>query len=89
MAGLHTHDASGTIHVENASDPTLGQFFAIWGVPLSEQQLGPNRATGSEGTRMWVDGEPSTALGNLVMEDGEEIVIAFGDERQLPSGLGP
>jgi hypothetical protein len=31
MAGLHTHDDSGTIHVENADAPTLGQFFDIGG----------------------------------------------------------
>ncbi len=36
---LHTHDGSGIIHVElpfaPASAPTLGQFFQIWGEPLS------------------------------------------------------
>jgi len=33
MAGLHTHDSSGTIHVEGVEGSTLGQFFAIWGLP--------------------------------------------------------
>lgn len=36
---LHTHDGSGIIHVELpravSSAPTLGQFFTIWGQPLS------------------------------------------------------
>ena len=38
---LHTHDASGIVHVEDPSTAsrttalhTLGQFFAIWGQPL-------------------------------------------------------
>lgn len=38
---LHTHDSSGTIHVE-APAPlpfTLGQFFDIWGEPLSSEGL--------------------------------------------------
>jgi hypothetical protein len=34
---LHTHDASGIVHIENATNPnaTLGQVFDIWGEPLS------------------------------------------------------
>ncbi|HET9095935.1 MAG TPA: hypothetical protein VFN37_04695 [Candidatus Baltobacteraceae bacterium] len=39
---LHTHDAAGIVHVEDPSTAsrttalhTLGQFFAIWGQPLS------------------------------------------------------
>ena len=36
---LHTHDGSGIIHVELpqvvSPSPTLGQFFTIWGEPLT------------------------------------------------------
>lgn len=44
---LHTHDATGVIHVESPVQRvyTLGQFFDIWGQPLSTTQVG--RATGS------------------------------------------
>lgn len=44
---LHTHDASGIIHVESPTKRvyTLGQFFDIWGQPLSSSQVG--RVTGS------------------------------------------
>ena len=65
MAGLHTHDTSGTIHVEGVNGARLGQFFRIWGVPLSANQLGPYRAGGGNAVRMWVDGKPSTAFGQL------------------------
>ncbi len=44
---LHSHQEDGVIHVESPSTSlsfTLGQFFAIWGVPLSSTQVGP--ATG-------------------------------------------
>jgi hypothetical protein len=78
MAGLHTHDASGVIHVENAADPTLGQFFEIWGVPLSPGQLGPHQAKDSERVRAWVDGRPSAELEDLVMQDGQEIAVVLG-----------
>jgi hypothetical protein len=38
---LHTHDASGKLHVEAPAPArfTLGQFFAIWGQPLSRSNV--------------------------------------------------
>lgn len=40
---LHTHDGSGILHVEIPttipSTPTLGNFFAIWGQPLSSSSV--------------------------------------------------
>jgi hypothetical protein len=38
---LHTHDDSGIIHIEapNQIAPTLGNFFDIWGQPLSRRQV--------------------------------------------------
>lgn len=89
MAGLHTHDPTGTIHIENAVDPTLGQFFEIWGVPFSAQHLGPHQNRGAEKVRMWVDGQPSRAFGDLGLEDGQQIVIAYGGADERPPGVEP
>jgi hypothetical protein len=38
---LHTHDASGIVHVEAAAPQTftLGQLFAIWGQPLTTDNV--------------------------------------------------
>jgi len=40
---LHTHDGSGIIHVElpvvPSPSPTLGDFFTIWGQPLSPSSV--------------------------------------------------
>jgi len=47
---MHTHDASGMIHIEGYTAPaggakgslyTLGDFLAVWGIPLNSMQLGP------------------------------------------------
>lgn len=40
---LHTHASDGIVHVEAPAegDYTLGQFFAVWGQPLSTTQVGP------------------------------------------------
>lgn len=78
MAGLHTHDASGTIHVEGVRGAKLGQFFAIWGVPFSARELGPLRAGSRVRVRMWVNGKPSTAFGGLRLADGQRILVTFG-----------
>jgi hypothetical protein len=77
MAGLHTHDASGTIHVEGVEHATLGQFFRIWGVALSSTRLGPYRAGGGNTVRTWVDGKPSQAFGSLKLADRQRIVIKY------------
>lgn len=74
MAGLHTHDTTGTVHNEAGTGATLGDFFAVWGVDLSATRLGPY----SGPLRMWVDGKPSRALEDLLLEDGQEIVLASG-----------
>jgi hypothetical protein len=86
MAGLHTHDPSGKIHVEGVPGARLGQFFAIWGVPLSAKQLGPYRAGGNDAVRMWVDGKPSAAFGRLKLADGQRIVVGFGPKHGPPPG---
>lgn len=38
---LHTHDNSGIIHIEAPGriNPTLAQFFAVWGQPLSRRKV--------------------------------------------------
>jgi len=42
---LHTHSADGIIHTESPIKRTytLGDFFDIWGQPLSRHRLGPAR----------------------------------------------
>lgn len=51
---LHTHDESGLIHAEapKPRDFTLGEFFDLWGQPLSREAVGP--ASGD--VTVWVDG---------------------------------
>ena len=44
---LHVHSNDGIIHIEapHKGAFTLGQFFDIWGQPLSSDQVGPARGT--------------------------------------------
>jgi len=85
MAGLHTHDDSGTIHVEGVEHATLGQFFQIWGVPMSASQLGPYHSAGPQTVRMWVNGKPSSTFGSLRLADGQRIVVSYGPATTPPA----
>jgi hypothetical protein len=60
MYWLHTHDATGEIHVESPEIRTftLGQFFDIWGKPLTADRAGDVKD--GKPLRMFVDGKPFT-----------------------------
>ncbi len=53
---LHTHDESGVIHIESPVRRgfTLGNFFDMWGQPLSPDQVGPAHGT----VTAFVNGQP-------------------------------
>jgi hypothetical protein len=67
MAPLHTHDASGTIHVESNTNRayTLGQFLDIWSA------LGLNGKT----VKANADGKPVSDYRNILLKDGEQISL--------------
>jgi hypothetical protein len=65
MAPLHTHDASGTIHVESSiiRNYTLGEFLNIWaGLDTSGKTV---KAT--------IDGKPVSDYRSITLRDGEQI----------------
>lgn len=80
MAPLHTHDSSGTIHVESTvvRDYTLGEFFDVWGVTFSDTCIMDKCNDGTKTVKMFVNGQPSTKFRNHILKDGEEISIEYG-----------
>jgi hypothetical protein len=74
---LHTHDASGLIHIESTVNYkfTLGEFFAAWGQKFSRTDVLGVHADKTHKITMTVDGRPSNAFGSLVMKDLQQIVI--------------
>ncbi len=87
---LHTHDTTGTIHVEPnyKQDFTLGDFFAVWGKPFSRGQALEYRADAAHRIVMTVDGATSDAYGELILKDKQkiEIVYAAANATSSPSG---
>jgi hypothetical protein len=74
---LHTHDATGIIHVEAPVTTTfnLGQFFAIWGQPLSRSNIG-----GFSGT--------VTAYVDSTKYDGDLGAVDFQAHKQITLIVG-
>jgi hypothetical protein len=74
---LHTHSADGIIHTESPIKRTytLGDFFDIWGQPLSRRRVGPARG-------------PVTALfdGKLFTGDPRQIPLLAHAQIQLEVG---
>jgi len=58
---LHTHAADGIIHIESPKPRafTLGNFFDVWGQPLSPNQVGPakGKVTAIYNGKVWL-GDP-------------------------------
>lgn len=55
---LHTHTPDGIIHVEApvARGFTLGQFFAVWGEPLSRTRIASAKLRPGEHLAIWING---------------------------------
>ena len=84
MAALHTHEPGEFVHNEGMPGATLGDFFAVWGVPFSSTRLGPHRTAAGSAVQMWVDDKKSDQFGALVLEDRQEIVVSFGPPASKP-----
>ena len=81
---IHTHDLKGKVHVEAAAPGvfTLGQFFAIWGQPLTNTDVAG--ITGLPVVVYTVDSSnvvtevPDTDWADIELNSKVQIVIAIG-----------
>ncbi len=81
IAELHTHDASGIIHVESPKVRTftLGDFFDVWGLRFSSHCLGGYCSTKTKHIWVWVNGKRVRSdPRKIVLESHQEIVVAYG-----------
>ena len=80
---LHTHDATGIIHVESPDDRkyTLGNFFDIWGQPLAKDNV-----AGLKGRlRVYVDGKPRSGDPRaIVLGEHTQITLIVGEPAVTP-----
>jgi hypothetical protein len=88
---LHTHDASGVIHVESPviATYTLGQFFDIWGQPLNRTDVATYPVTGGQLT-VFVDGKEYTGdPRDIPLKAHTQIVIEIGQTGPPPQNTFP
>jgi hypothetical protein len=80
---LHTHDATGIIHIEAPDERpyTLGNFFDIWGQPLKS-----DNAAGLRGkVRAYVDGKLYRGdPRSIVLKPHEQITLVVGEPDVKP-----
>lgn len=92
VASLHTHEDSGTVHVESSVSRTftLGEFFDIWGVRLSASCMGAYCNDDTNLLRVYVEGqEPpeGITIREVGLTDQQVVVIAYGTEDELPDPI--
>ncbi len=78
---LHTHDASGIIHVEAPSQGqfTLGQFFSIWGEALSSTALLDRLTDTGHQIQAFENGQPFAGdPATIPLESHTSIVVEYG-----------
>ena len=81
---LHTHDETGVIHIEAPKSESgrqfkLGDFFKIWGQPLSKKQVATIQVASGEQVKAWVNGQPYTGdPANIPLASKEQVVIEIG-----------
>jgi hypothetical protein len=87
ISDLHTHDATGIMHVEaeQVRSFSLGQFFAVWGLRLDGNCIGSLCESGGKQLRAWVNGTPVPGdPTRIVLDEHQEIVLAYGTAAQQP-----
>lgn len=79
---IHTHDLSGTLHLEvqglvTKDETKLGAFFQIWGKQFNSNCIF-DKCNGDEGTvKMTVNGKENKEFENYQMKDADNIEILY------------
>jgi hypothetical protein len=88
FAPIHTHDATGIIHVESpvVRDFSLGEVFDVWGVRFTSTCIGGYCNSGIERLQVFANGKVVTFdPRRLKLIAHEEIVVTFGLPEQIPT----
>jgi hypothetical protein len=84
---IHTHTPDGFIHVEAPLDRsfTLGDFFTVWGKPLSTTTAASASVKKGESEKVWVNGKPFTGdPRSIPLTAHADIVIQVGPPYDKP-----
>jgi hypothetical protein len=92
FAWLHTHAPDGIVHIESPvrRQYTLGDFFDVWGQPLSPDQVGPahGHVTGFYNGQVYVGNPRNIPIGDhtqIQLDVGKPLVAP--EHVSFPNGL--
>ena len=79
MHAVHTHDASGKLHIESNEDIDIpiGVFFDIWGVHFNETGVFDYRVNSTHELIMTIDGVANYDFDDYLLVDGKEIAVVY------------
>jgi hypothetical protein len=81
---LHTYSTGGVLHVEAPAEEartqyTVGDFFWVWGQPLSSHQVATFRVGQGQQLRTWLNGRRYTDdVSGLVLHPRDQVVLEVG-----------
>jgi hypothetical protein len=90
ISPIHTHDASQIIHVESpiVATFTLGQFFDVWGVKLTETTLGGYTVDETRHLTVYVNGEKYIGDPRMLeLGERQQITITYGTNAETPATI--
>ncbi len=84
---MHTHDDRGVIHMEAAREYpfTLGQFFEVWGVKFTKDQLGGYKNNSERSVQVFVNGKLVNDPVNYQLKEEDKIVVGYGKDGEVPA----
>ncbi len=90
VSPIHTHDTRGVIHVESPYQATftLGEFFDVWGVAFTANQIGGYKTNATSTLKVYVNGALYTSdPRTLELAAHQEIAIIYGTAAETPATI--
>lgn len=87
---LHTHTPDGMLHIEAPQDRTftLGDFFTVWGQPLSSTSAAAAHVSKHEKVKVWLNGKAYTKdPRSIPLLAHADIVIQVGPPFKKPASF--
>mgnify|MGYP001600808907 FL=1 len=79
MRPIHTHDDSGTLHLEFRKPRAvkLGEFFQVWEKAFSEKCIFDHCNGAGKNVKLFVNGKENLEFGEYIMKDKDNIEIKY------------
>jgi hypothetical protein len=86
ISPIHTHDASGIVHIESTKPYpfTLGEFINVWGVKFTDNQLGSYKVGPGNVLQLWVNGKQMPDAVNYKLKAHDLMVLGYGKPGSFP-----